>query len=228
MSRIRVCLPTLNRFDLAIKAAISAATSIVKPDEVIVIDNSSNADGVQAFIPTMLQYPNIHVLPQFTNLGCGRAWNSCLDQYDDYIILINDDIELHPQSVGKLVDAAISDSTNFFFCGSHHSGNAFSCFLLKKWGYNLVGPFDRAFYPAYFEDNDYHWRMKLLGYDIVEVRDATYDHVGSGTVKAMNPEDREKHNKRFNDLARYYNMKWGGLPGYEVYEKPFNGAKLDL
>jgi GT2 family glycosyltransferase len=96
----------------------------------------------------------------------------------------------------------------------------FCVFLLKRFAFERVGRFDERFYPAYFEDNDYHRRMKLAGIKEAFVEDTGYEHVGSATLKSFSPEETQEHHRNFVRLRELYVLKWGGLPGAEIYETP--------
>jgi hypothetical protein len=82
-----------------------------------------------------------------------------------------------------------------------------------------VGYFDEGFYPAYFEDNDYHRRINLIDPD---------RYVGH--LEALEPEvkrnsetiRRDPSLNQFPKSYDYYLRKWGGLPGSETYGTPFN------
>lgn len=106
--------------------------------------------------------------------------------------------------------------------------NGWHLFTLGHKTWSTVGEFDEAFHPAYFEDNDYIWRMRQAG--ILEpvggdrstrripwVPTLEYDCVGNAmAVKAC---DIKIDNA---DLLAYYARKWGGEPGHEVFSSPFD------
>ncbi len=60
----------------------------------------------------------------------------------------------------------------------------FSCFMVTPESYREIGTFDQNFVPAYFEDNDYHWRIKLASKRAVSTNQAPYFHYGSRTQNA--------------------------------------------
>ena len=83
------------------------------------------------------------------------------------------------------------------------------------------GLFDQKFYPAYFEDNDFHYRIKLAKMRCVCTNSALYYHYGSRTVKEH--EEVGNVNKHyFLQNKQRYAEKWGGKPGSEKYKTPFN------
>jgi GT2 family glycosyltransferase len=85
----------------------------------------------------------------------------------------------------------------------------FSCFALTPETINKVGLFDENFKIAYFEDNDYHYRMIDLGIDAVRDLWAPFVHFVSRTVR----EGIVDHNDAFARNRAYFMSKWGFLPG---------------
>ena len=237
---IYYCCPTLNQHHNLYKWAEAAMQGTVKPDKILIVDNSGRylAEDID-----FGDYP-VEILSQDENLGCGPSWNLCLSEaygtiieelkmsnyelspyIQDYCIIANDDVFVHPQTIEHLVSAAQQDTNNVFFHGSGHSGNSFSLFLLTAKGYVDIGLFDEFIWPAYFEDNDYHRRLKRKGLDIIGINEATFDHIGSATVKKFDETQARVQNVRFERNRMYYMLKWGGVPHQELFEKPWNGRK---
>ena len=99
----------------------------------------------------------------------------------------------------------------------------FSAFALNKECWDTVGEFDEVFAPAYFEDNDYHYRIQLAGLMAILLPTAMFFHFGSRTQlegnesgRAMVPAPMYENNR-----AVYIN-KWGGMPSVEKFEHPYN------
>ena len=89
-----------------------------------------------------------------------------------------------------------------------------------------VGFFDENFYPAYFDDNDYRWRTKTAKADL-DKYPVKYEHDTSSTIK-YSAHYKKCNQKTFQKAGRYYITKWGGGPGEEKYDSPFNsGAPID-
>lgn len=155
------------------------------------------------------------------NTTLAKVWNHAIgmSDVDDTIILSNDDIVFMPDTI-KLLAASSAD---FAYPAGARAGNSFSLYKIRKSMWLDVGPFDEQFIPAYFEDNDYHYRMKLKGYDITPVTEAEYIHVGSATRKAMSLQEQALSSMFFRRNEAYYVFKWGGTPYKEQYTVPFNG-----
>jgi len=101
----------------------------------------------------------------------------------------------------------------------------FSCFLLRIRAVEQLarreqnsetkpGLFDEKFYPAYFEDNDYHYRLRLAGLAAYKTNRAAFYHFGSLT-KNNNPEIQRQISETYLINEAYYARKWNGLPGHE-------------
>jgi len=81
--------------------------------------------------------------------------------------------------------------------------------------------FDESFYPAYFEDRDYFYRLKLNQGRILEHSFLNPNKfINSGTISKDGGDP--SINKNFYDLQNLYMRKWGGPPGSEFYTNPFN------
>lgn len=220
---INYCIPTLKCFDLCAKSIDAVMRGSLMPHAISVIDNSGAGDAEAHLYHCGIfnRYSNVRVIHPDRNLGVAGSWNRFMQDGDEFTIIANDDIEVHLHTIWELVHTAQSAPPNqVFFAGSGYSGNAFSLFLLLQRGYEIVGPFDERFYPAYFEDNDYYRRMKMHGFDITTVQAATYDHVGSSTLRAYTPVEQEEHHKAFRKNQMYYQWKWGGIVGEETRTEP--------
>ena len=120
----------------------------------------------------------------------------------------------------------------FLQCNPNDVGQApeaphpnFSAFMLSKEAWETVGEMDEVFAPAYFEDNDYHYRIKLAGMEAITYPPALFYHFASGTQREA--KEREGggamvSNQQFEANRATYARKWGGLPGEEKFETPYN------
>lgn len=224
---ITYCIPTYNRQDLLPDAVNAALTGSIAPDKFIIVDNGALGKAGEVIYNARLKHPtNIQVIDAEENLGCSVTWNMFMRDNEEYVIIANDDVAVHKDTILALVGAATQNPDKPMFTGSGHSGNSFSLFLLRKWAWELLGEFDENFKPAYFEDNDWHYRLKLQGLDFISLEDATFEHVGSGTIKAMTPTQLEVHHRKFARNQDYYIQKWGDIPGKEIYTIPFNGRNI--
>jgi len=224
---VSLCVPTLKRYDLLMDLFNHVySTSTVKPDMFFVIDNGSDLFGGVA--EEDLNYYRklsdnfIYYKPAF-NIGCAASWNTFLSLLGDYMIISNDDVLPYPDTIENLINAAENNPEEFLFIAKDE-GNAWSFFLQKKISIYKVGFYDENISPnyAYYEDNDYHRRMKLAGFNYFTVEGAGFEHQegGSSTLKSFNDELKRLHHSKFRIATENYQKKWGGLPGNEVYTEP--------
>lgn len=216
--RIALGVPTLTRYDLLPKLIASAERGETRPEWYVIVDNGGGLETEAHWFPS-----GAEVVQPGWNLGVAASWNIIMERVPEatHVLLVGDDVELEARTLSALVVSAEAGAG--FAIPEHQAGSAFSCFLLARWLYEKVGPFDEQFWPAYFEDNDYHHRMRRLGEDFTVSRGVGYEHVVSATMKSFSPEELDQHHARFRACREYYVRKWGGEPGHERYERPFDG-----
>lgn len=171
-----------------------------------------------------------------------------LDQGFDYVFVLNNDIVLHQDAIVRLVErfekggvamATCLDVTgeceripsNLAKLSSTYKETCpetphpcFSAFMVNKECWHRVGEFDEIFFPAYYEDNDYHYRIQLAGLLAITYPPAMFFHWGSATqMEALGRPLTESSNQH----AQYI-RKWGGDPGKEVFKYPYNNPEIDL
>jgi len=209
--KIVIGIPTLNRYDLLKENLADLQTNMSDHDGLIIVDN-----GNQNIQPTPL-ISAIHNPGK--NLGVSASWNYILstsfgETYDaDYCVILNDDIVLG-KTKQQLTDLIISNNNPEFLIGPYF----WSAFIMAKSCFASVGLFDEKFYPAYYEDNDYYYRMVLNGtrYVFTDVLDPAIKR-NSMTIKK-----NKNINYNFSNNKNYFIKKWGGEPGKEKYPTPFN------
>jgi len=238
-------IPTLNCLEYT-KQTLNCL-ALAEPFGTMIIDNGS-VDGTREWLRANIKTPNFFLFEAKQNLGVSGSWNYGI-QFGlevlgvDYIFILNNDILLLPQTLDLMLEVLkksdvgltsafnVSDKTpdekNFFELKIPEDKTLteapdFSCFAVNRRVIEKVGLFDEAFYPAYFEDNDYHYRMRLEGLKALKVHKALYFHFGSRT-RIMDKEFREYLDARYSANREYYRSKWGGEPGQEKFKIPFNG-----
>lgn len=210
---ITLAIPTYRRFDLLSGCIASAMSGTLPPDRVLIIDNSGGACP-----PTHGARIVLGRQPQ----SVAKAWNDAasLVGSQGWLILANDDITFAPDTIERMVEVAQQEPRAGIV--SPIEGQRFSCFLLRYSAYLQVGPFDEAYRMAYFEDNDYAWRLTLARWSLA-VAPSAVGHVGSATIAAMTPEQMTAKHAAYAHNQDYYVRKWGGMPHAETYSTPFGG-----
>jgi len=213
---------------------------------IIIIDNAST-DGTSAYLGRLAKYKQILTVRNLENKGVDGGWNQGIQIARNtlafpYYAVLNNDIILQDDTLAKMM--AVLDQPNIALSTAFNTNDKtqtpadffykkpakefeltdapdFSCFMLKKETIDKIGYFDENYYPAYFEDNDYHYRIRLAGQRAVKISNALYFHYGSQTIKD-GPDIKRLSDSRFLINQAYFVKKWGGLPGQEIYKTPFN------
>jgi GT2 family glycosyltransferase len=204
MQQFAIGIPTLNRADLLLPTLEKYVVDFHNT-EIYIIDN-----GKQGIKEWATKYPQIIVSEEETNLGVAASWNKlCRLIYEkhEYALICNDDIYLgyNPSTI----DLSIA-LNGLALIKSYVS---FSVFLLSKHYYYAIGEFDEQFYPAYYEDSDYIYRMKLFGSGFyIDKNLDPIQYIINGTY--------DKNPQLVNDAMAInkerYIQKWGGMPLLET------------
>jgi len=241
---LAIIIPVLNCLNYTKQMLPTIKTK--HPYKLILINNGST-DGTKEYFDELAKDPDTMVVHFNENRGVALSWNSGIRRAilhfgSRYFFIPNNDTLLHPRCIDILLEAikvpkfALVSATNVSgivstptdvlglktpLVASYKDEPDFSCFMIKRETIERVGYFDSNFYPAYFEDNDYHYRIKLAGLRGVKVNRALYFHYGSRTIKE-GEDIRMRSNLGYVANRDYYQRKWGGLPGQEKYTTPFN------
>ena len=207
-TKLVVGIPTINRADL-LNDALAKYFEDFKNTEIAICDNG-NQDIITREKKFMIYRPQ-------QNLGVSGSWNMIMDYADKisgtHVLMLNDDIYL-----GKTEEQIIRMIELFSHNDFYNSLMNWSAWVLSVKAWKKVGNFDENFFPAYFEDNDYCYRMRLN-----EIERVNTDYLNP--VIYRNSQTIEKDpslNSRFMNNRQYYASKWGGLPNEETFKKPFN------
>lgn len=216
--QVTLAIPTLSEAGaLRTRKLIEAARAgTLVPDRFFVIDNGGYF-GRWATRPDF-DWPTwcagqVEVCAPGKNIGVAPSWNEALRRYPDFVIIANDDLEIAPGSIEALVDAAESSDAAFVGCDLEIG---YPMFILKHSAVEAVGFFDERFFPAYGEDNDMEYRLKLAGLTRLCVPTGAKEPKNGHTSRDMgwNRDELKKAS-----LAKYI-AKWGGWPGKETFKEP--------
>jgi GT2 family glycosyltransferase len=213
---------------------------------IIIIDNGSQIETKNG-LAKMRNDKLIDVIYFENNRGVAYAWNigvqRAIQKYKSkYILICNNDILLRQDTIKNLIKAikiknvALVTPTNTKKYDENperlnefklpikyklEDSPDFSCFMITKKTYDKIGKFDENFWPAYFEDNDYHYRIKLKKLRGVKTNKSLYYHFGSMTTKEGG-DIKQISNINYIKNREYFIRKWGGEPGKETYTKLYN------
>ena len=145
-----------------------------------------------------------------------------------YWLITAVDICLEKGSLKKMLDTAEANKRTH----SMIFGDGYACFCMTSIGLISVGWFDENIYPAYLEDSDHFYRVRLSGLPATGVPDFKFVH-GDGMLTGSVTINSNPQYKRANALTHarnheYYKQKWGGDGGEEKYKTPFNNPLLPI
>lgn len=162
---------------------------------------------------------SVEVVHNFMNVGFSGSINQIIKQNIDcpYWCILS--VDWHPKP-GQLKKLAKRLENPFVGILCDKTQNGYSSMVFTPELLYEVGYLDENFFPAYYEDNDHRYRMKIAGIEW-EYLPLDYQHAVSATIK-RDPAIYAKNQMTFKENGRYYVEKWGGLPGQEKYITPFD------
>lgn len=230
-------MPAVQGIKCEILLVDNASTDETKTDAVFYANHSSVAMKVH-------RNEQMWSFSKTVNFGA----NYFLDKGFDYVLVLNNDIVLHADAITRLVErfekggvgmvtcldvtgecegkpeklAPLSSKEKEVCLETPHP--CFSAFMFNKECWNTVGEFDELFAPAYYEDNDYHYRMELAGLLAVTYPPSMFFHYGSRThMEALGRPMADSSNNHHSFIR-----KWGGNPKHEVYTHPYNNTAYSI
>lgn len=203
-------IPTINRLDLLHPALLYYLNDFPEI-EIHIIDNGKQNIG------SKISHPNIIVTESEENYGVSKSFNILLNtifENHKYALMLNDDIYL-----GKTQWEILSLLINPEFKADFYVNTIdWSSFILPKVTFESIGSFDENIFPAYFEDNDYEYRMELQSKKILKIQ-----YLNPLVNRTSQSVDRNPSLRQgFQKNKDYYISKWGGEPKRETYLTPFN------
>ena len=212
---------------------------------VIIIDNGSTdgtKEFCESYEP--LKDQGFKYVRHEENTGVAAAWNEGiakaieLHPTIEYVLVSNNDVILHPKTIDNMIDSldrhedwgmvtasnqraviqeaeAIKVKEIEIPAESFSEGPDFGCFMIRKSAYDKVGKFDEGFVLGFFEDNDYHFRMKKLAIPAMTTTLCPYYHFGSRTQNQK--PGGIVDGKQFDRNRQYYVQKHGGGVGSEQW-----------
>jgi GT2 family glycosyltransferase len=174
-------VPVLNRYDL-LQRMLSSIDYPVR--HLLIIDNGDGPNE-QLQIPDRVK--EITYSPMPNNLGVPGSWNlgiKCFPHNNRWFFS-SADMVYEPGALEMLGQAMPTDLT--LVAARPH----WQTFVVGEQVVDKIGLFDEAFYPIYFEDNDYERRARHAGINVVHM-EAPCGHDNSSTINS------DEHLKRLN------------------------------
>ena len=210
--KIAVGIPTINRADLLDGALKDLAKNMSDMDLLLLVDNGSQ----NITVPT--EFKKVAFFQSEKNLGVSKSWNHMMKTAFklsdiDYLLILNDDIVLG-KTKKDILELIGSNPDVSLFVGPQN----WCAFLMHKSILNTVGFFDEKFFPAYYEDNDYHYRVKLANVKHL-MNCPALDPVIYLNSQSIEKDSSLRRGSHKNHM--YFKKKWGGDPGEEKFTTPF-------
>lgn len=206
--KVIVGIPTINRADL-LNEALQRYFEDFKETEILIVDN-----GNQQIITREKQF--VIYRPE-KNLGVSGSWNMIMDYADKvdatHVLMLNDDVV--SGRTEHEIKMLINQNQDIPFFNSLQN---WCSFILRVDVWKELGGFDETFFPAYFEDNDWCYRMRLAGMERLNTSFLNPLVYRNSMTIAKEP----SLNNSFNNNREYYAKKWGGYPTEEIFKTPFN------
>jgi GT2 family glycosyltransferase len=233
MKKLNIIIPTINRKDLLMEALIPINKQLDQFEKLLIIDNGKQdiKDSIRNL--ELVKQDKVEIFIPENNLGVGPSWNYGIQKFRDseYLLFLNDDIVISDSQLYNIQDYLTNTPDFWLLTGDHF----WSMFMLSRtcWEYFLKQDgyvFDPSYYPAYFEDNDMHYRI-TLAYENIYNKKIAYPnnmHIGSTEMdpavfrNSMTIKKDPKINSGFGKNQTYFVRKWGGMPGHEKFKTPFN------
>lgn len=230
MKKIFLGIPVINRFDLLDQAL--ASLDYPNIELFIVNNNTVDSEAQKTFESIQGKYHFDTFSPRH-NLGVAASWNRIIttawSRGYDFVYIGSNDTILAPGSLASFVEMEKPEPECLWLL------NAFNFWCLRLSAIPKIGLLDENFMPAYFEDNDYSYRIQLSDLRIVNLEQYPYElnnrivpaafpskHIGSQTI-ASNAKYSSHNAHTFNNWNRnHYIMKWGGPPTQEKFKNPYN------
>lgn len=197
------------------------------------IDNGSKPESCEKLKHWAADNSDIHefaVAFNGRNAGVAVGWNQLIKQAVAWgatkILICNNDIVFGEHTINGLIESydrlRLENEKTVMVTATNHTKNPnelkdikpfwkvnehpdFSCFLITPETIERIGYFCEDYDPAFFEDNDYHWRILMTGYKAFSSDLAPYSHIASRT-RHGNPNIVTHDQFRGNKIKFFRNM----------------------
>lgn len=192
---------------------------------------------------------NVIFPPKETSVAAGWNYliNKALEDGNEYVLVMNSDIIIGPDTIDNLVEFAKENSDFVAWGPSINKPNheamhwpPFACFMVNQRTKDLVGLFDEGFVGAYTEDTSFKYKVFKLGYKMIRSMNIVVRHIGSYVLKNEPPSKirneiqmrmrknklyfRKKHGIHPHEWRLLYNKVGMSAGGYNY---PFDDPSLD-
>lgn len=249
MSRIAVVTVPFIKADLHRALAdecISSIRSTHEVERIAIVNAIRSPDDAQWLKERfdLIEHNDANILARAWNRGIRLA----LERGAELVVVANLDLVFHPLCLDNILECSRQETEavmwspipwrdrttfpNARLVPECTAGITWSCFAVNRRLFEELGTFDEGYVPAYREDSDMAYRMKLAGLRGVSCRAALFFDHERGTIKGLFNCAPEQITESASLLANLrasitrnderYIKKWGGFGGAERFTTPYN------
>ena len=198
-----VIIPVLGEHDLLERCVRSLRKSV---QTLIIIDNGDELS--KSKIMSWLEWDDpmrVYVWRMPYGLSVAGSWNLGIKAmpYSDGWLLLNSDAWFPKGTLEAYAESLRTD--HIMLAGSP----PWCCAWIGRDVVQRVGLFCERFHPAYFEDNDYEQRARIMGLS-VEYSSVNVQHDNSSTL-GRNEEYQKKNARTFAANQAYLQYRWANV-----------------
>lgn len=212
--------PVLNRWDV-LQRMLDSLDHPVK--HLLIVNNGMTGTPPLVYPETVSKVTAF--TPPLSPLGYGGAINFGITQTPQHPwwMWTSNDVVFEPGHLATVVERMEAAD------GPRIVTGGFTWAAVNRELIDLVGLIDEwSFFPIYYDDNDFHRRCQVAEVDWVEDWNRGSRHgdgIHSASVAIMSdPQARVSNDRSFAVNGSAYLEKWGGPPGHEKYETPWNSG----
>ena len=158
------------------------------------------------------------------NLGVAASWNvgvrHALRNNLDYLVILSAAMRFGPLGGQDFVEAMTKNESEVAV--EPDEGIGWHFIALRTDLFRMVGFFDFNYYPAYFEETDFAYRIQLA-YGWQTKRPLWPKcHIDAKVESIAHGMRLGGVNVHMGQQSARYAKKWGGAPGFETFTTPFN------
>lgn len=193
---------------------------------VLLLDNSSDQHAALAGLAECVGNVRVPPVPLTHTQSHNYFRRHAIEQGLPYYFVMHNDAEASPAAFGMLGAAAVAATSP---TGSKRKQSRKWAVLFTNYDalacYNTkaaieVGEWDWRLFPSYYSENDYYYRCKLAGYELIDTG-LPGKHEGSHIINKVDKWRKFYTQLQFDHWASMYVRKWGGHPGEEKFTRPF-------
>jgi len=225
--KLYVIMIVCNCLKYTLQTVESIKTNI--PYKFVIIDNASR-DDTPKWLDEYAKQPHIIPIRHSEHRCVAASWNEGLrkaleDPEFEYALMLSNDVVLEPYYIDGLIKFLQEHVEYSAVSGmdTHTSkkqesgvteGTVFwAAYLIRKDCILKVGFFDENFIEAYFEDNDYHERIKRANLRTCIINRLGFYHHGSRWLyEGATQQEVDAHHAYFRQNREYFKKKWGFIP----------------